>query len=280
LNQPPEASEKQAGVSPTHIALALRPSNKLSFLAVMPISKSTLLSAAKHFFRAVGLEVSFANTAVTEQNVLQPLFRAHDFNFVIDVGANTGQYGVMARRCGYRGPIISFEPLSAAHKELTQRAAPDELWTVAEKTALGAGAARTIINIANNSVSSSLLGMNSRHVAAAPNSAFVGTEEISVIALDDCIERYVGANTGGLLKIDTQGYEMEVLRGAHRTLSGKIDVVQTELSLVELYEGQPLMLSVCNFLERFGFNLRDIIPGFKDPASGRLLQLDGIFAKD
>jgi FkbM family methyltransferase len=245
----------------------------------MSIVKSKILSTLKGLFRAVGLEVSFANTAVTEQNVLLPLFRSRTFNFLLDVGANTGQYGALARSCGYRGRIVSFEPLAAAHERLTERAASDGLWTVADKGAVGAGPARTTINVAKNSVSSSLLGMNSRHIAAAPNSALAGTEEVDVVALDDCIERYVGADRGGLLKIDTQGYELQVLRGAHRTLSDRIDVVQTELSLVELYDGQPLMLDVCNFLKQYDFNLRDIIPGFKDPASGRLLQLDGIFAR-
>lgn len=122
--------------------------------------------------------------------------------------------------------------------------------------------------------------MNAQHVDAAPQSAFVGSEEIEVIALGDCIERYVGASRGGLLKIDTQGYEAEVLRGAHRSLSDRIDVGQTGPSLVELYAGQPLMLDVCNFLKQYNFSLRHIIPGFKDPIGGRMLQLDGIFAKD
>ncbi len=231
-------------------------------------------------FRAVGLEVGFANTAATEQNILQSLFQDHAFKFVLDVGANTGQYGLLLRSCGYHGRIISFEPLLAEHAKLIGRTAADHDWTVAPRAALGAGPARATINVARNSVSSSLLPMNKRHMGAAPHSSYVATEEIDVVALDDCIERYVGSNRGGLLKIDTQGYEMEVLRGAHRSLSDKIDAVQTELSLVELYDRQPLMLDVCNFLKKYAFSLRYIVPGFKDPVSGRLLQLDGIFVKD
>ena len=246
----------------------------------MFVSKSKLLAATKAMFRAIGLEVSFANTAATGRNILQALFQNREFDFVLDVGANSGQYGLLVRRCGYRGPIVSFEPLTAAHAKLMDCAAGDRRWTVAERAALGARAARTAINVAENSVSSSLFRMNDRHIVAAPDSAFVGTEEVDVVALDDCIERYVGAAIGGLLKVDTQGYEMEVLRGAHRSLIDKIDAVQTELSLVELYAGQPLMLDVCNHLKQYNFSLRDVIPGLKDAASGRLLQLDGIFIKD
>ena len=240
-------------------------------------SKSKFLSTAKGFFHAIGLDVSFADTVISERNVLRSLFRTQILNFVVDVGANTGQYGLLIRSCGYQGPIISFEPLAAAHAELIARATPDQHWTVADRVALGAGAAKATINVASNSVSSSLLDMSIRHLDAAPLSSYVGTEAINVVALDECIERYVGARKGGLLKIDTQGYEMEVLRGAHRFLSDKIDIVQTELSLVELYAGQPLMLEVCNFLKQYNFNLRHIIPGLKDPAGGNLLQLDGVF---
>jgi FkbM family methyltransferase len=246
----------------------------------MFMSKSKLLSTAKGAFRAVGLEIGFAGSADTERNVLRSLFESRKFNFVLDVGANSGQYALLVRSCGHRGPIISFEPLSAAHEKLAARAAADPLWTVADKAALGARAARALINVAANSVSSSLLEMNGRHLDAAPHSAYGAAQEVDVLALDDCIDRYVAAGGGGLLKIDTQGYELEVLRGAHRTLSGRIDVVQTELSLVELYDGQPLMLDVCNFLKQYDFTLRHIIPGLKDPAGGRMLQLDGIFARD
>jgi FkbM family methyltransferase len=246
----------------------------------MFISKSDFLSTIKVMFRALGLEISFANTVPTERNVLHSLFRSSSFSFVVDVGANTGQYGLLIRSCGYRGPIVSFEPLPKAHAELVARAAPDPHWTVADRSALGAAEAQMTINVAGNSVSSSLLDMGARHLGAAPHSAFVATEAVPVVALDDCIERYVDADQNGFLKIDTQGYEIEVLRGAHRCLSSRIAVVQTELSLVELYAGQPMMLDVCNFLKQYNFNLRQIIPGLKDPASGRLLQLDGVFFKD
>jgi len=239
-----------------------------------------LLSATKGLFRALGLEVSFAKSVSTEQNILRSLFKDSHVEFVLDVGANTGQYGRLVRRCGFRGPIVSFEPLAAAHERLLICASTDANWTVAERAAIGAAPRRTNINVAANSSSSSLLRMNDRHIDAAPHSVRVGTEEIDVIALDDCIDRYIAAGEGGLLKIDTQGYEMEVLRGATRCLRGRIDFVQIELSLVELYDGQPAMLDVCNFLDSHAFGLRYIIPGFKDPQTGRLLQFDGVFCRE
>lgn len=242
--------------------------------------RAWVLPMAKRLFRAVGLEVSFADTVATEENTLRTLFRGHEFRFVLDVGANTGQYGQLVRRCGYRGAIVSFEPLTAAYGKLVACAASDPHWTVADRCALGAERQRTSINIAGNSASSSLLDMSARHSDAAPHSAIVGIEQIDVVRLDDCIERYVGGAVGGLLKIDTQGYELEVLRGAQRSLTDRIEVVQVELSLVQLYDGQPLLLDTCNLLKQYGFTLRHIVPGFKDPATGSLLQLDGILVKN
>lgn len=246
----------------------------------MGISRSLLLSTAKRLFHALGIDVSFAKTMPTEQNILRKLFQLSDLEYVLDVGANTGQYGLLARRCGFLGPIVSYEPLSKAHQALVARAASDRLWIVADRVALGARTSHGNMNIAANSVSSSLLDMHARHLEAAPHSAYSGTEEVTIAALDDCIDQYITEAKHGLLKIDTQGYEIEVLRGAHRSLSDKIDAVQTELSLVELYEGQALILDVCNFLKQYGFNLRYIIPGLKDPENGSLLQLDGIFTKN
>jgi FkbM family methyltransferase len=246
----------------------------------MPITKSSLLSTVKSIFRRLGLEISFANKAATEHNVLRSLFQRRSFNLVLDVGANAGQYGLKIRECGYRGPIISFEPLAGAHARLLATAGADPQWTVAARAALGAGPAKTRINVSANSVSSSLLGMTSRHLEVEPQSAYATTEEIDVVALDDCFERYAGNTAGALLKIDAQGYEIEVLRGARHCLAERIDVVQTELSLVELYENQVLMHEVCCYLKEFNFRLRDIIPGLKDVHDGQLLQLDGIFVKD
>src|SRR5258708_15140019 len=145
-------------------------------------SKSKVFATAKKLLRTIGVEVTLASRATTEQNVLQAVFRDHDIGFVLDVGANSGQYGVLIRDCGFRGPIISFEPLTVAHERLVARAARDRRWTVAKRVALGAGSGHSTINVAANSVSSSLLRMTSRHIDAAPHSINAGTEKIDVVA--------------------------------------------------------------------------------------------------
>jgi len=246
----------------------------------MIFSKSQLLTTMKAAFRAIGLDVGFANATMNEENTLRRLFRGQRVQFVLDVGANTGQFGSLVRKCGFLGPIVSFEPLAAANRKLVARAAHDPQWTIADRAAVGAAPSTGVINVAFNSTSSSLLGMNVRHLRAAPNSRLLHTEEVSVIPLDDCLDRYVAADSGGFLKVDAQGYELEVFRGADKCLSRRIDVIQTELSLVELYEHQPLMLEICEALKQYNFQLRHIIPGLKDPIDHSLLQFDGIFLKN
>ena len=92
-----------------------------------------------------------------------------DRRFCLDVGANTGQFAQDLRASGYRGHIVSFEPLSDAHAALLVTASWDPLWDVADRCAVGAGDRWAEINIAGNSYSSSLLPMLDLHREAAPN---------------------------------------------------------------------------------------------------------------
>jgi hypothetical protein len=78
------------------------------------------------------------------------------------------------------------------------------------------------------------------------------------------------------MKIDTQGYESRVLQGAQGSLA-RIDTVQMELSLVPLYEGELLFQEMWELLRAKGYTLVAIESGFSAPASGQLLQVDGIF---
>jgi hypothetical protein len=78
------------------------------------------------------------------------------------------------------------------------------------------------------------------------------------------------------LKIDTQGYELPVLEGATRTLKRCVGV-QAEMSLLPLYQGQVLFREIIGWLEQREFELWSLLPGFSDPATGRLLQVDGVF---
>ncbi len=80
------------------------------------------------------------------------------------------------------------------------------------------------------------------------------------------------------LKIDVQGLELEVLRGAESLLD-QVAAVESELSLTPLYEQGATFVDVVDHLDTRGFHLVSLAPVFIDPRDGRLLQLDGVFTR-
>jgi len=203
------------------------------------------------------------------------ILQTYGINLVIDVGANVGQYGKQLRELGYKGKIISFEPLGSAYKELNDKATIDDLWEV-HNYALGNKEETALINIAANSYSSSLLGMLSSHINSAPNSKYVGQEEVQVKTLDAIFPTLSCEADKIYLKIDTQGFEKNVLKGAEGALQS-IDTIQLEMSLIPLYENELLFDEMYQHLYQKGYRLVAVEPGFTDEKTGQLLQLDGIF---
>jgi FkbM family methyltransferase len=205
------------------------------------------------------------------------LLRSWDVTLVLDVGASEGSYARQLRRIGYPGRIISFEPLSEPFAVLRDATERDPLWDC-RRLALGAETAEREINVAGNSTSSSLLEMEERHVQSAPQATYVGTERTQVATLDS-IWSELGAEGERLyLKLDVQGFELEVLRGAGAHLES-IECVQTELSFVPLYRDAPSFLEVVEFLGARGFRLAGLEEGHDDVRTGEMLQADGIFVR-
>jgi FkbM family methyltransferase len=192
---------------------------------------------------------------------------------VLDVGANQGQFARDLRDAGYQGRIVSFEPLPDAHAALSAHAQGDSKWTVHPPTAVGDFDGTIAINVAGNSVSSSVLPMLDAHAQAARNSAYVSSLQVPIARLDSLSASYVGQGDRVFLKIDTQGFEKQVLDGAPRTLRQACGV-HCEMSIVELYAGQHLWKDMLARLEGNGFGLWSIQEGFTDERDGRSLQFD------
>jgi FkbM family methyltransferase len=205
------------------------------------------------------------------------ILRESTINLVLDVGANTGQYAETLKANGFRGRVISFEPTSEAFRTLAQKAASDERWSC-EQLALSDSEGMRPINLSANSWSSSLLPLAARSVRSAPGSVYVGSEAVTTSRLDTVAQRLFRPGDRVLLKLDVQGHELAVLRGGKRALT-HIEAVESELSVVPLYEGQPLIVGVLVFLNQLGFELVALEPGYCDPHTGQVLQLDGLFVR-
>ena len=196
-----------------------------------------------------------------------------EIDLILDVGANEGQFAEELLSLGYKGRMVSFEPLSEAHRKLERAAERYSGWTVHPRCALGAHDGEVTINIAGNSVSSSILPMMASHVSASAGSAYIGAEKTPVYRLDTAAEPYLRDALRPFLKIDAQGYEWQVLDGAGEILP-RMSGVLCELSLVPLYEGQRLWLDIVSRLEGEGFTLWSMHRAFTDPRDGRTLQVD------
>ena len=231
----------------------------------------------KRVLRGAGYTASRYDPRRDSNAVRQRLLESASINTVLDVGANSGQYGEGLRRCGYEGKIVSFEPLSSAFAQLQKRAAGDRLWHT-ERCALGDCEEVASINISGASASSSLLDMLPRHTEIAPHTGYIGSEQVAVHRLDSLFDRHVAPGDRAFLKIDTQGFTSRVLEGAGESL-GRVQGLEVELSVVALYAGEPLIHEVLSLLYHKGFAVYSLEPEMFDDASWQQVQMNGLFQR-
>lgn len=239
--------------------------------------KSLLRHHANKLIAPLGVQVTHYQL---EQDPVGQLLRAMEhfgIDLTIDVGANAGQYGHELLRAGYAGDLYSIEPQPSAHAALVQRSRDVPKWHVLEPMVVGPNEGIVTLQLAGNSLSSSVLPMLERHRNSAPQSATVGHLDVTQHTLDSVMLQHLGPERKVLLKVDTQGYEEQVLRGASACLS-RARLVQLEVSLVPLYEGQRLWLDMIELMRQHRFGLWSIQPEFCDPVTGQLLQANVLFA--
>ena len=238
---------------------------------------STVLRALKlpiqRSLRRVGYELAPVN--VGHSALVQGLLARHAIDLLVDVGANQGQFAQEFRAHGFTGSMRSFEPMEAAFGLLHKAAAKDPLWTVT-RTALGDKEGEARMDVAANSVSSSLLPITAAHVEAESSSRTTGHEIVPVSTLDAQLRDVKGDALW--LKLDVQGYEHQVLLGASETLC-RARVVQCEMSFRELYAGQTHYLDLLRYLDAAGFVPVSVVPGLTHPVTGEAMQCDLVYAR-
>jgi FkbM family methyltransferase len=179
------------------------------------------------------------------------------------------------RDLGYQGRIVSFEPLQAAFAELVRYAHYDSRWT-AQNIAIGAYDGKVTINISENFQSSSVLDMLPATTQVAPQARFVGQQEVAIHKIDTILDDFWKPGERLYLKIDTQGYEKDVIEGAKQSLHNIIGV-QMEASLIPLYARETLFPEMIDYMISNGYLLMGLEPEFSNSVTGQLLQSDCIF---
>lgn len=208
---------------------------------------------------------------------LDGLFAGCRINLVLDVGANTGQYrNFLRRHVGYRGPIASFEPVAANVDVLRSRAAQDDQWRV-WSCALGPVSESRAFNVMRRSTLSSFLAPDNRESSSKlkEHNSVHHVEDVAMRTLADVWPELVhiyGPDVRPYLKMDTQGFDMQVIHGAHDVLA-RIVAAQSELLLRPLYEGAPHYTEALRDFEALGFNVAGLFPVSRDQ-QGRVRACD------
>ncbi len=197
-------------------------------------------------------------------------------NTFIDVGANRG---MITKTVNYVYPnckIYSFEPIKRCFADLIKL--EDSITNLkCFNFALSDYNGTAEFNESVYDYSSSLLRMAAKHKETFPYTKETSTYSVEVYPLEYFIDK-MELTKPTLLKLDVQGAELKVMRGAEKILHS-IDYVLCELSIVELYEGQPLAMEVVNYMFEKGFNLIDILELNRGPMNNELLQFDALFKR-
>jgi len=222
---------------------------------------------------AVGYEIR--RSGAFEPRLLEFL-ASREIDTVLDVGANTGQFASGLRSGGYRGRIVSFEPVSTVFEQLRRSAAGDGLWE-ARNLGLGAAAGTPMIHVSEDSRFSSLLRLTAAAERFDASARVVREETIEVRRLDDVFDEFRDRRV--FLKIDTQGLERDVLEGGADALT-RILGLQAELPVRHFYEGVWSLPEALAYLEARGFVLAQVEPtNFDSADSVSMVELDCTFRR-
>ncbi len=171
--------------------------------------------AARSLARSFGYDIRRTDSHFYKRPI--DFIRSRNIDLVVDIGANVGQYGESLRKEGYAGWIVSFEPIGAAYEALAARASRDGRWKTLNM-ALGEHEGTAEINVSESSVFSSILPQLPAAATFASPAAVIRAESVRVARLDDIFAE-LPQSKAAFLKIDTQGYEQQVLVGASERLS-------------------------------------------------------------
>lgn len=198
-----------------------------------------------------------------------------DCDFVVDIGANNGQWISAVRSHGYSGKAVCIEPL---RKNFIKLKAGKSHNTVTLNCAIGNKNGFTFINIASNDgQSSSILELDDYHKYGAPHVKYTGKEKVKIAKLSKILRTNVHKKI--FVKIDTQGYEFEVLKSINENNFDNIYAFEIEANLVSTYKKSILIEDLIKFLRKKGYQPLRIENGFGMPNFGQQLQVDILFVK-
>lgn len=185
----------------------------------------------------------------------------------LDIGAYIGNWAIDFREIFPDSRILMMEGQTEKEPELQK--IKESYNNIDYKIALLGATESTVVFNKYETASSVLTEHNITNAA---------TESRKLTTLDKLLIDTV-FDKPDFIKIDTQGYELEILKGGEKTLSSA-EFVLLEVSFLDIYKNCPLVADVLNFMQQHGFVLYDICTLMKRPLDGTLYQSDFLFVKE
>jgi FkbM family methyltransferase len=230
--------------------------------------------------RVVGLHLGRYPPVDSLAYHLKTVFRELEIDCVLDVGAHEGEFAASLRDLDYTGQILSFEPVRASFDLLTRARGWDRSWR-GYNVALGAEDGELEMNIYQGSVFNSFLKPTENGPARfRADTRALRVEKVPVRRLESVIDEVLTERPDArlFLKIDTQGYDLQVVRGAGRRLDA-IRALQTELAARSTYVGMPTLPEALGELTGLGFELTGMFPVARELDHLRLIELDCVMCR-
>ncbi len=206
------------------------------------------------------------------------IFNSLDIQFVMDIGANSGQWAKSVRSNGYNGLLISVEPTREAFSILSAESVGDQNWKIFNCAIDVVAGSRKMLISSNEGLSSSFFDLMEDHKKAAPEVELLREELVDTCTLESLID------SQGIprmyLKIDTQGSELLVLKSIDEETFSKIFAIEIEISLVGTYLQGPLIEEVISYLRARNFRPYRIENGLARLNFGQQVQVDFIFIQN
>lgn len=237
------------------------------------LARQHLLDREKAFFSHI------------ENDHIAGVLEKYRVNCVLDVGANRGQYSRRLRAAGYSGYIVSFEPVPHLFEKLEQNASGDPKWTV-HRVALGAEDDVTSMHVVPQTAKGWQGGLSSILAPTAYGKGRYGvlretvTEEVPLRRLDGLLDSVIAhvPDPRIYLKLDTQGYDLQVFEGLGSRAADLVGL-QSEVALVEHYEGMPRMPQALEVYEEAGFAISGLFLVSRERRTWRVVEYDCIMVR-
>jgi FkbM family methyltransferase len=230
--------------------------------------------------RVVGLHVGRYPPVDSLAYHLKTVLRQLEIDCVLDVGAHEGEFAGFLRELDYTGAIISFEPVATSFAALSKARGPDKHWR-GHNIALGAEDGQLEMNIYAGSVFNSFLKPAEHGTTRfRDNTQIVRVDKVPVRRLESIVDEVLATRPSAriFLKMDTQGYDLQVVRGGGRRLEA-IRALQTELAARATYEGMPTLPEALGELDRIGFEVTGIFPVARELDHLRVIEFDCVMCR-